>query len=676
MIRPKAQRHRLLISLAAIVLAAAACSSADSTPSADDRSGDQTDAAASTGAGSDSEATQTDDDDQPAGEAAGDGADWTVMVYVMGDNDLEPFAIQDLLEMSAVGSTDRVNIVALVDRHPAYINEAVGPVEEFEDTRSLYIGPESIESSSELGELNLGDPETLASFIEAGVSDYPAERYAVVLWNHGAPWTGMGPDESNGSDILDLAEINAGFTEGLARAGLDSIDLIGFDACLMASYEVATTVADHGDFMLASEELEPGHGWNYEALQLLVDNPEYSAVDLGQAIIDGFVGQAQVNNTEEEITLSLLDLRVMGSVEQALDQLAQPLMANPIAAAPILAQARTASLTFGSNPDPTLDSHQIDLGNLVQHLGNADSLLVVPAKQLERALDQLVVATASGPATTGATGVSIYFPVFAEHFRQGYLFLEDIPVWPELLTSYYTAGEALPEAEQASFDNSEGEAQYFFDEDGLNIFDLFNAVAEGNIVAAKIQYGILDESDDSIIFIGEEPGEVSDDGSGIAAAIYDLTVLTISDGEDTDFAYLDLEIDAENELLLIDVPLWYVPPEDFETDDPPRDVVLSLVTDLDGNVLSEVYYLIGPDGTVGELNADPNGLIFPVVLNQYPDGTSEWLTLSEQGLWANLPDLQYNLDPLEAGTWLYAELVIYDFSGNSDYVAVFDQIPG
>jgi hypothetical protein len=52
------------------------------------------------------------------------------------------------------------------------------------------------------------------------------------------------------------------------------------------------------------------------------------------------------------------------------------------------------------------------------------------------------------------------------------------------------------------------------------------------------------------------------------------------------------------------------------------------------------------------------------------------LTLSEQGLWANLPDLQYNLDPLEAGTWLYAELVIYDFSGNSDYVAVFDQIPG
>ena len=267
MIRPKAQRHRLLISLAAIVLAAAACSSADSTPSADDRSGDQTDAAASTGAGSDSEATQTDDDAQPAGEAADDGADWTVMVYVMGDNDLEPFAIQDLLEMSAVGSTDRVNIVALVDRHPAYINEAVGPVEEFEDTRSLYIGPESIESSSELGELNLGDPETLASFIEAGVSDYPAEHYAVVLWNHGAPWTGMGPDESNGSDILDLAEINAGFTEGLARAGLDSIDLIGFDACLMASYEVATTVADHGDFMLASEELEPGHGWNYEALQ-------------------------------------------------------------------------------------------------------------------------------------------------------------------------------------------------------------------------------------------------------------------------------------------------------------------------------------------------------------------------------------------------------------------------
>jgi hypothetical protein len=596
-------------------------------------------------------------------------------VYIMGDNDLEPFAIQDLLEMSAVGASNDVNIVTLVDRHPDYTNEGIGSLDDFEDTRALLVTPGSFQSSGSAGELNLGDPETLASFIEATVTQFPAERYAAILWNHGSGWTGMGPDESNGNDILDLAEIDQGFADGIARAGIDGLDIIGFDACLMATYEVATTIADHGDFMLASEELEPGHGWNYEALQTIVDNPTVDSATLGQAIIDGFAGQATDNGTGTEITLSLLDLRVMDELEAALGELAQPLMAEPAAAAPLMAQAQQASLKFGANPDPSLESNLVDLGNLATNLGQANAALTQPAAAVNAAIDRLVVSNTTGPATSGATGLSIYFPIFAENFRQGYLFLNDIPVWPDLLTSYYTAGQGINEADQASLSDADGTSQYFFDEDGLNIFASFDPALESRIVAAEIFYGVHDENDDSIIFIGEEPGEFSTDGSGIVAATYDLTVLTISDGEDTDFAYLDLEIDAENGFLLIDVPLWYVPPEEFDTDAAPHDVVLSLITDLDGNVLSEIYYSIGVDGTYGELNADPKGIIYPIVLNQYPDGTSEWLTLSEQGLWANLPDLQYNLKPLDSGTGLYAELIIYDYGGNSDSITVFDFIP-
>ena len=63
------------------------------------------------------------------------------------------------------------------------------------------------------------------------------------------------------------------------------------------------------------------------------------------------------------------------------------------------------------------------------------------------------------------------------------------------------------------------------------------------------------------------------------------------------------------------------------------------------------------------------------MLNEYPDGTQEWLTLSEQGLWANLPDLQYDLEPLDSGTGLYAELVLYDYGGNTDSVSMFDFVP-
>ena len=103
---------------------------------------------------------------------------------------------------------------------------------------------------------------------------------------------------------------------------------------------------------------------------------------------------------------------------------------------------------------------------------------------------------------------------------------------------------------------------------------------------------------------------------------------------------------------------------------------MNLVLDLDFTTLGEGYYSVDTDGTVGELTADPDGLIFPVVLNEYPDGTPEWLTLSERGLFANLPDLQYDFEPLEAGSAVYAELVVRDYGGNTAAVSAFDVIPG
>lgn len=618
--------------------------------------------------------------EEPAAQPSAEGvADWTVLVYVMGDNDLEPFAVQDLLEMRSVNANERVNVVALADRHPEYTIDD-DPLGDFAGTQIFQVSPEGLTALGDETELNVGSPDTLAGFIETGINQFPAEQYSVILWNHGAGWPGMGPDETDGNDILDLADINQGFEQGLAAAGVDSIDLVGFDACLMASYEVASVMSEHADFMIASQELEPGHGWNYAALEALAQNPESTPIELGQTIIDGFAAQAEEAGTSEDITLSLVDLTKMDALEAQLANLTEPLVAEPALAAPILGRAQADALKFGANPDPSIDSYHVDLGNVAASLGAADPLLAETAQAVASAIDDLVVSTTSGPATTSATGLSIYFPPFADVFRQGYLNLQGVEVWPDLLTSFFTAGQAIPEAEQPTFlpteGRAEGEGDYFFDEDGLNLFGTFDLAAEGNIVEAEIIYGVLDEDDGSTIFIGEEPAEVSDDGSGLAGAIYDLTVLTITDGEDTDFAYLDLNFDRESEIVTIDVPLWYVPPEELDTDDLPHDVILSLVLDLDFNILSEVYYSINPDGTVGELNADPAGLIYPVVLNQYPDGTSEWLTLSERGLFASLPDLEYDLEPLDPGTGLYAELVLRDYGGNTASVSMFDLVPG
>lgn len=113
----------------------------------------------------------------------------------------------------------------------------------------------------------------LADFLARGIEEYPAERYALILTDHGGGWPGVGPDESAGHDILDLQEIHDGIAAGLEAAGLDKLDLLGFDACLMATYETASAMAPLADRMLASQELEPGHGWDYRVLSNVAENP-------------------------------------------------------------------------------------------------------------------------------------------------------------------------------------------------------------------------------------------------------------------------------------------------------------------------------------------------------------------------------------------------------------------
>ena len=138
-------------------------------------------------------------------------------------------------------------------------------------------------------------------------------------------WTGVGPDDTDGEDILTLPEIRSGIADGLAEVGLDSVDLLGFDACLMATFEVATQVQDLADVMVASEELEPGHGWDFSSLEILRDRRDVGAAGLAVEFIDTYAAQAAEAGTGIDITLSALDLAEIAQLEEALDELANVL---------------------------------------------------------------------------------------------------------------------------------------------------------------------------------------------------------------------------------------------------------------------------------------------------------------------------------------------------------------
>jgi len=264
-------------------------------------------------------------------------ASWTVMVYLNGDNELEKAAIDDFLEMAAVGSTAGVNVVVQFDRIGVYDSS----YDNWSSSKRFYVTqnmkPTANNAVMDLGEMNMARSSTLVDFIVWAKSHYPARNYALVLWGRGQGWRkskealwhekqsgqkeelrfkSMGWDDSSSRDCLYLSEIK----NALKRSG--GTQLIGFDAGLMAMVEVAFQVKDYGQVMVASESTVPLDGWPYQTiLSGLEAAPSMNPSELGTAIVDRF---HQANG--ERASLSAIDLTRLGSLAGAIDSLARKMI--------------------------------------------------------------------------------------------------------------------------------------------------------------------------------------------------------------------------------------------------------------------------------------------------------------------------------------------------------------
>ena len=237
------------------------------------------------------------------GEQPSQQYQWVFAVYLDADNNLDSYGVSDLDEMKQVGSTNDVLIIALVDR--AQSGAAIYRV----DSGALTL-------LEDLGEVNMGDPNTLKYFVDYMFNNYQAEHYALILWDHGGGWVGACWDDSNNNDHLTLDEIQQ------ALSG-HHIDLIGFDACLMATIETAYELKDYADVLVASEETEPGDGWPYDTiLSALTQTPTMTPQELGKTIVEKYIAYYGTSGSQ---TMAAIDLTKITDVAQALDQLAKAL---------------------------------------------------------------------------------------------------------------------------------------------------------------------------------------------------------------------------------------------------------------------------------------------------------------------------------------------------------------
>lgn len=588
--------------------------------------------------------------------AVDEPGDWTMFVYLAADNDLEPFALEDLDEMTR---TEGMDMIVLVDRNGGYSSDDAVGLGDFEGTQLLSIADGTVEVLEDLGELDTGDPATLEDFVADGLAAHASERNGLVIWNHGASWPGAAIDETSGGTLLSLAGIRDAVAGGLDRAGVDRLDLIGFDACLMATYEVAQNLEPVARTLLASEELEPGHGWNWEAVT--APGGTVSTVDLAQGVVDGFAAQS-IDLGTSGVTLSLVDLDRLGAVDEAFDAMTAAVDTDAAGLVGRISSGRAEALGFGRDPDPTYDMHMVDVGHLASLLADIEPMADA-ASQLESAIDEAVLVNVTDATTQQATGLAVYFPPVAGLGQTSYEDVADIAPWTTFLAAYYTGAEEVPSEELPAFldpDRLLETSDVEYTADSVSFSTDVVAGSGVNLTSSKLFWGEVDLNDSNLVaFFGERLAVV--DGDTIHAE-YDWRYLVIDDGVNEAPAYSQLDLGEDGEMRRIVVPISYT--TDGET---LRGV---LVLGVDGDqISSETFYGYSEEGTVGELQPAPGDTFVPqLLLQDLSDFSSEWVDSTTTPLAADVDALDHHLRRLAPLTPVMLELNLTDVDGGLDYI--------
>ncbi len=323
---------------------------------------------------------------------------FTIMVYMCG-TDLESnygMATADLNEMLHSDLSDKINIIVETGGTKKWKNSVISS-----RTNQIYQvkDGEFVCLEKDLGSAAMTNPNTLSAFIKYCSENFPADRSALILWDHGGgSLTGYGYDQNYAGTSMALDKINKALKDGGCK-----FDFIGFDACLMANYETAIVAERYADYLIASEETEPGCGWYYTNwLSKLSKNTSMPTVQIGKNIIDDFISASAQQAPGSATTLSIVDLAEMsGTVPEAFNSFAKD--ASSMLDSDdyeLISNARSDAREFAESSN----INQIDLIDLCEHIGTD------PSKSLSEALRSCVKYNKHSSGMSRSNGLSIYFP--------------------------------------------------------------------------------------------------------------------------------------------------------------------------------------------------------------------------------------------------------------------------
>jgi hypothetical protein len=357
--------------------------------------------------------------------------EWTFMVYLDADNNLERAGIEDFLEMADVGSQAGVNIVVQMDRVPGFDES----YDNWTGTRRFLIKSGDIPSISpiqDLGEANMGDPDILQKFVEWSAANYPAKHYALTIWNHGGGWRDIRSrmlDMSRSVGIRGDADVGVSRaiawddTDGdklymkevqlaLEAAGV-KLDIVGFDACLMGMVEVAYAMRNVADYVVGSEDLEPGDGWPYDKiLAELVAIPSLSPRSLSALIVTKYFNSYPHRSG---ITQASVEVSKLNKLCSKIDDFVSKANND-------WASIKTARMNTQDYHESGQSYWGVDLWDFADkvHGQVASNDIKNASIELKNAIDDFVVREYHSSDVAGSHGIAIYFPPTQSEFYNDY----------------------------------------------------------------------------------------------------------------------------------------------------------------------------------------------------------------------------------------------------------------
>lgn len=339
------------------------------------------------------------EEDIPLEEQGNASDTYTLMLYMCA-SDLESecgFATEDLNEIMYGYTAGNLNVIVQTGGTAEWQNTVVADdrCQRYQVTED---GLELVDDS--LGMQNMADSATLTDFIQYCSSNYAADHYGLVLWDHGGGVVGgYGYDENFGGDSMSLTEMSRALGDASVH-----LDMLGFDACLMANFETCLMAAPYADYLIASEEPEPGCGWYYtDWIGKLSENCGIPPKRYGRQIIDDYITESGWDSPSMYSTLGMFDLqqvtqKLLPALSQFSDDAVQQLSAGEYRR---ISQSRSNTrAVYQSELD------HIDLLDYAQHSQSET------ADQLEQAVSDCVVYYRETENGSGDNGLSILFPYY------------------------------------------------------------------------------------------------------------------------------------------------------------------------------------------------------------------------------------------------------------------------